>query len=126
MSVMMRQIMTPFEKYQSKKNAVYTLLAMKEDARHATEIGRCRRSVTGSSLPSDPIHSNTVRLICRLALKRGMSSSGQMARFISGCLKTSNRSSRINDPACANTMAALLQQERSRRPFLPRVACFYT
>jgi DNA invertase Pin-like site-specific DNA recombinase len=80
MSVMMRQIMTLFDEYQSKENAKHTLRAMKENARQGywngsrPPIGYCiviagqPGSKVKKKLEIDPIHSDTVRLIYRLAL----------------------------------------------------------
>jgi site-specific DNA recombinase len=80
MSVMMRQIMTLFDEYQSKENAKHTLRAMNENARQGywngsrPPIGYCiviagqRGSKVKKKLEIDPIHADTVRLIYRLAL----------------------------------------------------------
>ncbi len=80
MSVMMRQIMTLFEEYQSKENAKHTLRAMKENARHGYWNGALppigyrivaaeqRGAKIKKKLEIDPIHADTVRLIYRLAL----------------------------------------------------------
>ena len=81
MSVMMRQIMTLFDEYQSKENAKHTLRAMKENARQGFWNGALppigyrivaagqRGSKTKKTLEIDPIHADTVRLIFRLALQ---------------------------------------------------------
>lgn len=80
MSVMMRQIMTLFDEYQSKENAKHTLRAMKENARqgywngsrppigYRIVIAGQRGSKVKKKLEIDPIHADTVRLIYRLAL----------------------------------------------------------
>jgi DNA invertase Pin-like site-specific DNA recombinase len=46
---MMRQIMALFDEYQSKENAKHVLRAQKENARQASGMARCRRSVIASS-----------------------------------------------------------------------------
>ncbi len=81
MSVMMRQIMTLFDEYQSKENAKHTLRAMKENARQGFWNGALppigyrivvagqRGSKTKKALEIDPIHADTIRLIYRLALQ---------------------------------------------------------
>ena len=81
MSVMMRQIMTLFDEYQSKENAKHTPRAMKENARqgfwngsrppigYRTVAAGQRGSKTKKALEIDPIHADTVRLIFRLALQ---------------------------------------------------------
>ena len=80
MSVMMRQIMTLFDEYQSKENAKHTLRAMKENARQGFWNGALppigyrivaaeqRGAKIKKKLEIDPIHADTVRLIYRLAL----------------------------------------------------------
>ena len=80
MSVMMRQIMTLFDEYQSKENAKHTLRAMKENARqgfwngalppigYRTVAAGQRGTKIKKRLEVDPIHADTVRLIYRLAL----------------------------------------------------------
>ena len=80
MSVMMRQIMTLFDEYQSKENAKHTLRAMKENARQRYWNGALppigyrivaaeqRGAKIKKKLEIDPIHADTVRLIYRLAL----------------------------------------------------------
>ncbi len=80
MSVMMRQIMTLFDEYQSKENAKHTLRAMKENARQGYWNGALppigyrivaaeqRGAKIKKKLEIDPIHADTVRLIYRLAL----------------------------------------------------------
>ena len=80
MSVMMRQIMTLFDEYQSKENAKHTLRAMKENARqgywngalppigYRTVAAGQRGTKIKKKLEIDPIHADTVRLIYRLAL----------------------------------------------------------
>ena len=89
MSVMMRQIMTLFDEYQSKENAKHTLRAMKENARQGYWNGALppigyrivaaeqRGAKIKKKLEIDPIHADTVRLIYRLALN-GHSDSGPM------------------------------------------------
>ena len=80
MSVMMRQIMTLFDEYQSKENARHTLRAMKENARQGFWNGALppigyrivaaeqRGAKVKKKLEIDPIHAETVHLIYRLAL----------------------------------------------------------
>jgi site-specific DNA recombinase len=80
MSVMMRQIMTLFDEYQSKENAKHTLRAMKENARQGYWNGALppigyrivaaeqRGAKIKKKLEIDPIHADTVRLFYRLAL----------------------------------------------------------
>ena len=80
MSVMMRQIMTLFDEYQSKENAKHTLRAMKENACQGFWNGALppigyrivaaeqRGAKIKKKLEIDPIHADTVRLIYRLAL----------------------------------------------------------
>ncbi|HEY2660380.1 MAG TPA: hypothetical protein VGI79_11700 [Caulobacteraceae bacterium] len=80
MSVMMRQIMTLFDEYQSKENAKHTLRAMKENARqgfwngarppigYRAVVAEQRGAKLKKKLEIDPIHAETVRLIYRLAL----------------------------------------------------------
>ena len=80
MSVMMRQIMTLFDEYQSKENAKHTLRAMKENARQGFWNGALppigyrivaseqRGAKTKKKLEIDPVHAETVRLIYKLAL----------------------------------------------------------
>ena len=80
MSVMMRQIMTLFDEYQSKENAKHTLRAMNENARQGYWNGarpplgyriveaERRGAKIKKKLEIDPIHSETVRLIYRMAL----------------------------------------------------------
>ena len=89
MSVMMRQIMTLFDEYQSKENAKHTLRAMKENARQGFWNGALppigyrivaaeqRGAKIKKKLEIDPIHADTVRLIYRLALN-GDGDSGPM------------------------------------------------
>ena len=80
MSVMMRQIMTLFDEYQSRENAKHTLRAMKENARQGfwngsrppfgyriVDAGQ-RGSKTKKRLDIDPLQAETVRLMFRLAL----------------------------------------------------------
>src|SRR3982075_1015411 len=88
MSVMMRQIMTLFDEYQSKENAKHTLRAMKENARQGfwngalppigyriVEAAEQRGNRTKKSLEIDPIQAETVRSIFRFA-RDGNGSSG--------------------------------------------------
>jgi len=75
MSVMMRQIMTLFDEYQSKENAKHTLRAMKENARQSYWNGALppigdrivaaeqRGATIKKKLEIDPIHADTLRLI---------------------------------------------------------------
>ncbi|MBB3773595.1 DNA invertase Pin-like site-specific DNA recombinase [Angulomicrobium tetraedrale] len=90
MSVMMRQIMTLFDEYQSKENAKHTLRAMKENARqgywngsrppigYRIVIAGQRGSKVKKKLEIDPIHADTVRLIYRLALTGDPRRSGRL------------------------------------------------
>ena len=80
MSVMMRQIMTLFDEYQSKENGKHTLRAMKENARQGFWNGSLppigyrvvsaglRGTKTKKALEIDPIHADTVRLIFQLSI----------------------------------------------------------
>ena len=89
MSVMMRQIMTLFDEYQSKENAKHTLRAMNENARQGfwngarAPIGyrivaaEQRGAKIKKKLEIDPIHAETVRRIYRMALN-GIDNSGAM------------------------------------------------
>ena len=89
MSVMMRQIMTLFDEYQSKENGKHTLRAMKENSRqgfwngalppigYRTVAAGQRGAKIKKKLEIDPIHADTVRLIFRLALT-GSGQSGPM------------------------------------------------
>ena len=89
MSVMMRQIMTLFDEYQSKENAKHTLRAMKENARQGFWNGARppigyriieaeRRGLRiKKKLEIDPMHADTVRRIFRMALN-GVDDSGPM------------------------------------------------
>ena len=89
MSVMMRQIMTLFDEYQSKENAKHTLRAMNENARQGfwngarAPIGyriiaaEQRGAKIKKKLEVDPIHAETVRRIYRMALN-GVEDSGPM------------------------------------------------
>src|SRR5207237_1831058 len=81
MSVMMRQIMTLFDEYQSRENAKHTLRAMKENARqgfwdgalppigYRIVAGEQRGHRTKKTLEIDPFQAQTVRLIFRLTLE---------------------------------------------------------
>lgn len=87
MSVMMRQIMTLFDEYQSKENAKHTLRAMQENARQGFWNGARppigyriveaeRRGVrVKKKLEIDPMYADTVRRIFRMALN-GIDGSG--------------------------------------------------
>ncbi|BAV63286.1 recombinase family protein [Sphingobium cloacae] len=89
MSVMMRQIMTLFDEYQSKENAKHTLRAMNENARqgfwngarapigYRIVVSEQRGAKLKKKLEIDPIHAETVRLIYRMALN-GIDNSGAM------------------------------------------------
>ena len=89
MSVMMRQIMTLFDEYQSKENAKHTLRAMNENARQGfwngarAPIGyrivaaEQRGSKIKKKLEIDPIQAETVRRIYRMALN-GVDDRGPM------------------------------------------------
>lgn len=80
MSVMMRQIMTLFDEYQSKENGKHTLRAMKENARQGFWNGsrppigyravaaEHRGAKIKKKLEIDPIQAETVRRIYRMAL----------------------------------------------------------
>ena len=89
MSVMMRQIMTLFDEYQSKENAKHTLRAMNENARQGFWNGarppigyrivaaEQRGSKIKKKLEIDPIQAETVRRIYRMALN-GVDDRGPM------------------------------------------------
>ncbi len=89
MSVMMRQIMTLFDEYQSKENGKHTLRAMKENARQGFWNGARapigyrvvaaeeRGAKIKKKLEIDPIQSETVRRIYRMALN-GVDNRGPM------------------------------------------------
>ncbi len=89
MSVMMRQIMTLFDEYQSKENGKHTLRAMKENARQGFWNGARapigyrvvaageRGAKIKKKLEIDPIQAETVRRIYRMALN-GVDNSGPM------------------------------------------------
>ena len=89
MSVMMRQIMTLFDEYQSKENGKHTLRSMKENARQGfwngarppigyriVEAGH-RGAKIKKKLEIDPIQAETVRRIYRMALN-GVDDNGPM------------------------------------------------
>jgi site-specific DNA recombinase len=81
MSNMIRQIMALFDEYQSKENGKHTLRAMKENARQGYWNGarppigyrivaaEQRGQKVKKKLEVDPLHSDTVRLIFRLAVQ---------------------------------------------------------
>jgi len=89
MSVMMRQIMTLFDEYQSKENGKHTLRAMKENARQGfwngarppigyRIVGAGQRGTkVKKKLEIDPIQAETVRRIYRMALN-GVGNNGPM------------------------------------------------
>ena len=89
MSVMMRQIMTLFDEYQSKENGKHTLRAMKENARQGFWNGARapigyrvvaageRGAKIKKKLEIDPIQAETVRRIYRMALN-GVDNKGPM------------------------------------------------
>src|SRR5215467_5493562 len=90
MNNIIRQIMAMFDEYQSKKDAKHTLRAMKENARQGFWNGSLppiaiaslkppssTATVRAKTLEIDPIQSETVRLIFRLA-REGDGSSGPM------------------------------------------------
>jgi DNA invertase Pin-like site-specific DNA recombinase len=89
MGVMMRQIVTLFDEYQSKENAKHTLRAMCENARqgywngarppigYRTVAVEKRGSKIKKALEIDPLHAETIRLIFRLALE-GADGGGSM------------------------------------------------
>jgi site-specific DNA recombinase len=89
MSIMMRQIMTLFDEYQSKENAKHTLRAMNENARqgfwngarapigYRIVVSEQRGAKLKKKLEIDPIHAETVRLIYHMALN-GIDNSGAM------------------------------------------------
>jgi site-specific DNA recombinase len=81
MHVMMRQIMSLFDEYQSKENAKHVLRAMKENARQGFWNGALppigyriveaeqRGIKVKKKLEIDPLHADTIRLIYRLTLE---------------------------------------------------------
>ena len=81
MHIMMRQIMSLFDEYQSKENAKHVLRAMKENARQGFWNGALppigyriveaglRGTKVKKKLEIDPLHADTVRLIYRLTLE---------------------------------------------------------
>ncbi|MDR3512503.1 MAG: recombinase family protein [Caulobacteraceae bacterium] len=89
MHVMMRQIMSLFDEYQSKENGKHTLRAMRENARQGFWNGSLppigyriaaaeqRGAKVKKKLEIDPLHADTVRLIFKLALE-GDGQSGPM------------------------------------------------
>jgi site-specific DNA recombinase len=89
MSVMMRQIMTLFDEYQSKENGKHTLRAMNENARQGFWNGARapigyrivaagqRGAKIKKALEIDPIQAETVRRIYRMALN-GVEDRGPM------------------------------------------------
>ncbi|MDR2858666.1 MAG: recombinase family protein, partial [Novosphingobium sp.] len=88
-SVLIRQIMSLFDEYQSKENAKHVIRALKENARQGFWNGSLppigyrvvaaeqRGAKIKKKLEIDPLHADTVRLIYRLAL-RGEGDSGPM------------------------------------------------
>src|ERR1043166_3225737 len=102
MSVMMRQIMTLFDEYQSKENGKHTLRAMKENARQGFWNGarppigyrvvaaEQRGAKVKKKLEIDPIQAETVRRIYRMALN-GVGDRGPMGlRAIATWLNENN------------------------------------
>jgi site-specific DNA recombinase len=98
MSVMMRQIMTLFDEYQSKENGKHTLRAMRENARQGFWNGsrppfgyrvvaaEQRGQRTKKKLDIDPLQADSVRLMFSLALN-GDDERGPMGvRTIAGYL----------------------------------------
>lgn len=89
MHVMMRQIMSLFDEYQSRENSKHTLRAQKENARQGFWNGarppigyrivaaETRGAKTKKKLEIDPLHADTVRRIYQLAFD-GDGSSGPM------------------------------------------------
>ena len=89
MSIMMRQIMTLFDEYQSKENGKHTLRAMKENARqgfwngarppigYRIVVAGQRGAKVKKKLEIDPIQAETVRRIYRMALN-GVDNRGPM------------------------------------------------
>jgi site-specific DNA recombinase len=89
MHVMMRQIMTLFDEYQSKENAKHVSRAQKENARQGFWNGsqppigyrvvaaEQRGTKIKKKLEIDPLHADTVRLAFKLALE-GNGTSGPM------------------------------------------------
>ncbi len=81
MHIMMRQIMSLFDEYQSKENAKHVLRAMKENARQGFWNGALppvgyriveaeqRGTKVKKKLEIDPLHADTIRLIYRLTLE---------------------------------------------------------
>ncbi|MGC4025632.1 MAG: recombinase family protein [Mesorhizobium sp.] len=81
MHVMMRQIMALFDEYQSKENAKHVLRALKENARQGFWNGaqppigyrvvaaEQRGAKVKKKLEIDPLHSETIRMIYRLAVQ---------------------------------------------------------
>jgi DNA invertase Pin-like site-specific DNA recombinase len=88
-SVLIRQIMSLFDEYQSKENAKHVIRALKENARQGFWNGSLppigyrvvaaeqRGAKIKKKLEIDPLHADTVRLIYRLAL-RGEGDTGPM------------------------------------------------
>jgi DNA invertase Pin-like site-specific DNA recombinase len=140
MSVMMRQIMTLFDEYQSKENAKHTLRAMKENARQGYWNGALppigyrivaaeqRGAKIKKKLEIDPIHADMVRLIYRLALNcdgdRGPMGSSRsppisttatsgLAMAVDGALPRCIRSSRAR-PISASTDSIRATTRRGR------------
>ncbi len=80
MGIMMRQIMALFDEYQSRENAKHTLRAMKENARqgfwngarpplgYRVVVAEQRGAKIKKKLEIDPLQSETIRRIYRLAI----------------------------------------------------------
>jgi site-specific DNA recombinase len=89
MSLMMRQIMSLFDEYQSRENAKHTLRAMKENARqgfwngarpplgYRIAVAEQRGQKLKKKLEIDPVEADKIRLIFRLAI-HGEGGSGPM------------------------------------------------
>ncbi|WP_233586789.1 recombinase family protein [Caulobacter sp. 602-1] len=89
MGIMMRQIMALFDEYQSRENAKHTLRAMKENARqgfwngarpplgYRVVVAEQRGAKAKKKLEVDPLQSETIRRIFRLAI-HGEGASGPM------------------------------------------------
>ncbi len=106
MHVMMRQIMSLFDEYQSKENAKHTLRALKENARQGFWNGSLppvgyrvvdaekRGQKMKKVLEIDPLHADTIRLMFKLALE-GDGTRGRMGvKSIAKYLNERNRYTR--------------------------------